>query len=70
MISISPGINLYKLPRMGMNGKLRETVEASALWLLSQNFATICCWIFASKDYWYPRCWVLRHYVQLTYITY
>ena len=32
MISISQGIDRYKVPVVGKNGKLNETIEVSALW--------------------------------------
>ena len=32
MISISQGIHRYKVPVVGKNGKLNETIERSALW--------------------------------------
>ena len=32
MISISQGIDWYKVPVVGKNGKLNETIEGGALW--------------------------------------
>ena len=32
MISISQGINWYKVPVVGKHGKLNETIQVSALW--------------------------------------
>ena len=32
MISVSQGIDMYKVPVVGKNGKLIETIERSALW--------------------------------------
>ena len=32
VISISQGINWYKVPVVGKHGKLNETIEVSALW--------------------------------------
>ena len=32
IISISQGIDWYKVPVVGKNGKLNDTIEVSALW--------------------------------------
>ena len=36
MISISQGIDRYKVPVVGKNGKLNDTIEVNALWSSTQ----------------------------------
>ena len=53
MISISQGVDRYKVPMVGKNGKLNETIEMSTLWSIWQSqalfqkiadFATVFMW--------------------------
>ena len=41
MISISQGMDRYKVPVVGKNGKLNETIERSVLWSITCNLNKI-----------------------------
>ena len=38
IINVKLGINWYKVPMVGINGKLHETIQVSALWSITSTY--------------------------------